>query len=164
MYDWTVLNQAVSATLASGRIGPPVFVRWTASAAQSKEELKPLLGEMSAYTGVWLASTPRKLYAAGAESHGHLSLSLEFENGSSALLALTLAHGHPFVDLAIYGADGAIYHTDSSIPSPLGTSDPGTGDDVASSPGLSAADALIAVDQSLAGNQPVLLSSQGGRQ
>ena len=42
MYDWTVLNQTVSATLASGQVGAPVFVRWTAAAAQEQGGREPL--------------------------------------------------------------------------------------------------------------------------
>ncbi len=163
MYDWTVLNQAVMAALAGGSVGAPVFVRWTASAAQSKDDLRPLLVEMSAYTGIWLAARPRQLYATGAESQGHLSLSLEYDNGSSALLALTLAHGQPLTDIAIYGANGVIYHRDATIPSPGSGAVLATCDDAGRPAALSAADALNAVDRSLAGAQPVFLSSQGGQ-
>ena len=179
MYDWTVLNQAVGAALASGRVGAPLFVRWTASAAQSKDDLKPLLVEMSLFTGLWLDASPRQLYATGVESHGHLSLALKYDNGGSALLALTLAHGRPFMDLAIYGAKGAIYHTDSAALARSGTADPRTGDSDERRPQQlerdspaqhpdsnafpSALDALTAVDRSLEDNQPVLLSDQGGQ-
>ena len=164
MYDWTVLNNTVSATLASGRVGAPVFVRWTASVAQSKDDLKALLVEMSAYTGLWLAASPRQLYAAGAESQGHLSLALDYDNGSSALLALTLAHGHPSIDLAIYGASGAIYHRDMTAQSRVGPGKVWAGDDSCQPATWSAADALDALDRSLAGNQPVSLSHTGVQQ
>ena len=179
MYDWTVLNQAVGAALASGRVGAPLFVRWTASAAQSKDDLKPLLVEMSLFTGLWLDASPRQLYATGVESHGHLSLALKYDNGGSALLALTLAHGRPFMDLAIYGAKGAIYHTDSAALARSGTADPRTGDSderrsqqsadlsLVEYPDwyefLSTLDPLTAVERSLESNQPVLLSDQGGQ-
>ena len=155
MYDWTVLNQAVSAALTGGRVGTPVFVRWTASVAQSQEELKPLLAQMSRYTEQWLASRPRQVYAAGAETDGHLSLALELANGSSALLAIALAHGRPNLDIAVYGSDGAMYHSGpSALPGP---------DAAADSPvSPPASDALSALNSSLATNQPVLLSERGG--
>ena len=155
MYDWTVLNLAVSAALAGGRVGTPVFVRWTASVAQSEAELKPLLGQMSQYAEQWLASRPRQVYAAGAETDGHLSMALELANGSSALLAIALAHGRPNLDIAVYGSDGALYHSGpSALPGP---------DAAADSPvSPPASDALGALNSSLATNQPVLLSEKGG--
>lgn len=156
MYDWTVLNQTVSAALAASRVGTPVFVRWTASVAHTEDELRPLLFEMSDYSALWLASNPRKLYAAGADSRGHLSLALDYLNGSSALLAIALAHGRPELDLAIYGSDGAIYHSGArALPR------------LSSTAGLSvptvAPMLLAALEESLAANQPVSLSENGGR-
>ena len=61
MYDWTVLNQTVSETIAGGRVGAPLFVRWTAAAAQQTADLKPLLAEMSAYAEIWLSANPRRI-------------------------------------------------------------------------------------------------------
>ena len=159
MYDWTVLNETVSETLANGRVGVPVFVRWTAAAAKSSDELKPLLAEMCGYAGSWLATGPRRLYANGAEAQGHLSLSLEFENGSSALLAVTLSNGRPFMSLVILGARGAIYHSDTEI---LPRADGGGEDEVAGmrqAQNLASSDTLAAIDRSLTANEPVALSS-----
>ncbi len=154
MYDWNVLNQAVSAELTGGRVGTPVFVRWTAATAASNEELAPLLAQMSAYTDLWLASSPRKLYAGGSELRGHLSLALEYVNGSSALLAIALAHSSPSLDLAVYGSDGAIYHNDApTLPRQGSTAD--------RSDPSAAPDLLAALERSLAANQPVSLSEKG---
>ncbi len=155
MYDWTVLNQAVSAALNAGRVGTPVFVRWTASVAHTQEELRPILVDMGGFTDLWLASTKLRLYAAGAESRGHLSLALDYVNGSAALLAIALAHGSPSMDLAVYGSDGAIYHSDSlALPRRYSAAEQSVS---TASPEL-----LAALDSSLAANQPVSLSGQGG--
>ena len=156
MYDWTVLDQAVSAALAGGRVGTPVFVRWTASVAHANEDLRPLLVEMSRFTDLWLASQKRRLYAAGADSRGHLSLALDYVNGSSALLAIALAHSSPSLDLAVYGSHGAIYHNDArALPRRGSTADRS---DPSATPEL-----LAALENSLAANQPVILPGQGGR-
>lgn len=156
MYDWTVLDQAVSAALTGGRVGTPVFVRWTASVAHANEDLRPLLLEMSRFTDLWLASQKRRLYAAGGDSRGHLSLALDYVNGSSALLAIALAHNRPYVDIAVYGSDGAIYHSDSS-------SLPRRGSTADLSDPSAAPELLAALENSLAANQPVTLPGQGGR-
>jgi hypothetical protein len=161
MYDWTVLNQTVSETLANGRVGAPVFVRWTAAAAKGSDELKPLLAEMGAYAESWLAAIPRRVYATGAEAHGHLSLALEYDNGGSALLAITLAHDRPFMNLVILGARGAIYHSDTEIRPGLESSVEGGDGGVRLSTVLSPSVTLATIDRSLSVNQPVALSPCG---
>ena len=161
MYSMSVLNQSVSETLANGRVGSPVFVRWTAAAAEDCEQLKPLLAEMSAYTENWLSANPRRIYVTGSADKGHLSLALEYENGESALLAITLAHDHPSVNLAILGAHGAIFHTDSDIPAraepPAGATDESSGHSVL----LAASKMVAAIDRSLFAKQPVSVSLEG---
>lgn len=116
MYYLTLLNQTVRANLANARIGTPLFVRWTASIAQGPGSLPTQLAEMSAYVSDWLAAGPSRVYATGTEAQGHLSLALNYDNGSSALLALTLAHNRPHIALAIYGNQGALYHNDFIAP------------------------------------------------
>ncbi len=168
MYDWPMLYQAVSATLDSDRIGAPVFVRWTASVAQNKNVLKAQLAEMTACANRWLAANVRQLYATGAEAQGHLSLALEYATGGSALLALALAHNRPYMNLAIYGARGAVYHNDFiALSSPEAvTAQRASPTVIAASSNLSTPDAhviLEAIDQSLAANQPISMMRTGGQ-
>ena len=161
MYDWTVLNQTVSETLAGGTVGAPVFVRWTAAAAQNTAELKPLLAEMSAYAESWLSARPRRVYATGSADAGHLSLALEYANGQSALLAIALAQGHPTMNLIILGARGAIYQADSEVTARernLAGSIDGKQQHAAL---LSTPRMVAAIDKSLFSQQPVLLSAEG---
>jgi hypothetical protein len=160
----TVLNQTVDANLKSGRVGTPVFVRWTASIAQSNDLLKTQLAEMATYTGRWLSADLCRLYATGTESQGHLALALEYVSGSSALLALTLAHNRPSIALAIYGTHGALYHNEFIVPirdgslSPLQTSrNAESGFD--QEPPL----ILAAIEQSLARLQPIEVARSGDR-
>lgn len=123
MYDWTVLDKAVSMTLDSGRIGMPVFVRWTAAVAERSPQegctfvdSKAQLAAMVVCTSRWLKASVRRLYVSGTETQGHLSLTVEYTTGSSALLALTLAHNRPHINLAIYGNLGAVYHNEELSP------------------------------------------------
>jgi hypothetical protein len=164
------LHQTVSATLASGRIGAPVFVRWTAALAQSEEVLKAQLAEMSAYANLWLAAPVQRLYATGAQGQGHLSLTLEYDTGSSALLALTLAYDRPFINLAIYGARGAVYHNDSlAMPQLIGDEllagarPPGQMGPASDTATTTTTEMLAAIDRSLAVNRPVGLSHAEGK-
>jgi hypothetical protein len=157
----TVLHQTVNATLNSGRIGTPVFVRWTASMADSKDVLKVQLVDMVIYTGQWLSATVRRLYATGAEAQGHLCLTLEYTTGGSALalLALTLAHNRPHTSLAIYGNQGAVYHNEFIAPIRDGFLSPGSSREH----GLNS-DPLFflePIEQSLAQRQPIELPVEG---
>ena len=161
MYDWTVLDQTVSETLAGGRVGAPLFVRWTAASAQNNAELKSLLAEMSAYAETWLSGQPRRIYATGSADDGHLSLALEYENGQSALLAITLAHDNPSMNLAILGARGAIFHTDSEILARAEDLASGSDQGIQQSTVLSTSKMVAAIDKSLFAKQPVSLSPEG---
>ena len=161
MYDWTVLNQTVSETLAGDTVGTPVFVRWTAAAAQNTPELKPLLAEMSAYAETWLSARPRRVYATGSADAGHLSLALEYANGQSALLAISLAHDHPSMNLIILGARGAIYQADSEVTARAGNPAGGTDERLQHSAVLSTSQMAAAIDKSLFSKQPVSLSAEG---
>ena len=161
MYDWTVLSQTVSETLASGTVGTPLFVRWTAAAAQRTPDLKPLLAEMSACAETWLSARPRRLYATGSADAGHLSLSLEYENGQSALLAISLAHSRPSMNLIILGARGAIYQADPEVVAPAETLAGDTDERPQQSALLSTSQLVAAVDKSLFSHQPVSLSPEG---
>lgn len=161
MYDWTVLHQTVSETLAGGRVGVPLFVRWTAAAAQHTADLKPLLAEMSAYAEIWLSANPRRIYAAGSADKGHLSVALEYENGESAVLAITLAHDHPSMNLAILGARGSIFHTGAQAPAPTENSASGKDERMQQSTVLSSSNMVAAIDRSLLAKKPVSLSLEG---
>lgn len=161
MYDWTVLNQTVSHSLAGGTVGTPVFVRWTAAAAQNTPDLKPLLAAMSACAESWLSARPRRVYATGSADAGHLSLSLEYDNGQSALLAISLANDHPAMNLIILGAHGAIYHTDFEVTAPAVNLASGTDESLQPSAVLSTSQMVAAIDKSLFSKQPVLLPAEG---
>lgn len=151
----SILDQTVSGALAAGRVGVPVFVRWTAAVAATTVDLKPHLATMTVCTNRWLADSLQRLYATGAEQQGHLALTLDYGNGASALLALTLAHGHPHINLAIYGNQGALYHNEFIVPARDGDLTRQLhGDDDANRAQL-----MAALEIALVSQQPVLLTS-----
>ncbi|MEZ4664211.1 MAG: hypothetical protein R2911_42315 [Caldilineaceae bacterium] len=154
----TTLNQSVTAVLAANRIGAPIFVRWTAATAASADELKPHLAAMTIYTTHWLHGELRRLYATGDVGQGHLALTLEYATGNSALLALTLARGRPHVSLAIFGNQGAIYHSDFIVPARDGDLAPPSHTDFESDEKYLV---LSTIEASLSARQPVELSATG---
>ena len=161
MYDWTVLNQTVCQALASGTVGAPLFVRWTAAAARNTPELKPLLAEMSACAESWLSARPRRVYATGSADAGHLSLSLEYDKGQSALLAISLAYDHPSMNLIILGARGAIYQADPNVTAHAETLAGDTDEKRQHDALFSTPRMVAAIDKSLFSQQPVLLTAEG---
>lgn len=163
----THLDQTITSTLTTERIGTPVFVRWTAAVATSKEDLKEQLATMTIHANRWLAidciGDLHRLYATGAEAQGHLSLSLTYTTGVSALLALTLAHNRPHSNLAIYGNSGAIYHNDFIVPARDGAVTRQSVDDNGGRTMTQGIRVILdAIDASLAQGQPSLLMATGG--
>ena len=110
MPDLSELHLAVRKTLASNRLGQPVFVRYL---WQSPEKIAvvPRLALMTAEVRDWLGQTLDKVYAVGTVASGQVSLTLQFRGGASALVSV--ARGQPHgdgVDLLVLGNHGALYH------------------------------------------------------
>lgn len=104
------LHRAVQTTLASKRLGEPVFVRYL---LQSKEEGELVLSRLAVATSVighWLGDALDRLHAAGAVQNGQVSLTLQFRNGGTALVSFARGGNlEPVLDLMVLGNHGAIY-------------------------------------------------------
>ena len=107
---WDSLSKSIHAAIKTGRVGTPVFVRWTVLAARNASQVESILGEMSIRVREWLGADLDKLYALGKVDSGSVSLNLEFAKGQTALLTAGLSHNHTEVDLTLLGSDGGIYH------------------------------------------------------
>lgn len=107
---WDSLSKGIQAAIKTGRVGTPVFVRWTVLAARNASQVESILGEMSIRVREWLGAAPDKLYALGKVESGSIALNLEFTTGQTALLTAGLSHTHTEVDLTLLGSDGTIYH------------------------------------------------------
>jgi len=118
MNYWNTLKQAIQTTLNTGRVGTPVFVRCTAALAGPAEPLSQTAAAMASDINTWLAASPARLYALGSPDQGHVTVSLEYPSGCTALLSLALAQARPQIDLAVFGSKGAIYHTEAIQPLP----------------------------------------------
>lgn len=149
MQYWVTLNQAVKTNLAKGQVGQPVFVRCTAAIAKNVEMVKDHLAEMIAYINGWLAASICRVYATEGPTQGHIAISLEYESGCAAILACTLDHNQPQIDLIILGSSGAIYHRELFQSCREGLLKPKVIDNLQQ--------IMVAVDQSLASRQPVEL-------
>jgi hypothetical protein len=112
--ELVALHRAVRDTLASGRIGPAVFVRylveWPRRGRLTLDDVARLASEVAA----WVARPVETVYALGALD-GPLSVTLLFPGGQTALLGIhRTATATPSPDLMVLGSRGAIHHDRSS--------------------------------------------------
>ena len=102
------LHRAVQATLASKRLGTPVFVRYLFQGAEAV--LTRLTQTVSVIRG-WVGRDLERLYALGSVKSGQITLTLEFEGGATALVGWSSTNSAGGgVDLTLLGNHGALYH------------------------------------------------------
>jgi hypothetical protein len=105
------LHRAVHATIASKRLGRPVFVRLTIQGLDKAETTVPRLARATTAVQDWLGQPLTRIYAVGAVASGQVALTLGFRDGATALVSF--AHGQPRgdgIDVMVLGNHGAIYH------------------------------------------------------
>jgi len=105
------LHRTVQATLASKRVGTPVFVRYFVVSREDGNAVLARLARMTKSVREWFAQPITRLHALGALKDGNITLTLEFEQGATALLSW--ASGTPRgdgIDLMLIGNHGAMYH------------------------------------------------------
>ncbi len=105
------LHRSVQTTLTSGRLGRPVFVRYTVQGLDRPEAIVPKLAQITAVVRSWLGQPLDQLYAIGTTESGQVALTLHFREGATALVSF--ARSQPRgdgVDLLVIGNHGALYH------------------------------------------------------
>lgn len=105
------LHRAVQTTLASKRLGTPVFVRYTLQSEDRANAVLPRLARAVALVRDWLGQPLERVYAVGSIASGQVALTLEFAQGGTALVSW--AQGRPRgdgVDLLVLGNHGALAH------------------------------------------------------
>jgi hypothetical protein len=103
------LHRTVQTTLASKRLGKPVFVRYSLQSLDT--DTLPRLAQLCAAVQTWLGLPPSRLYAIGSLASGQVALTLQFPDGSSAVVTWSL--GQPIgggVNLMVLGNHGSLYH------------------------------------------------------
>ncbi len=112
------LHRAVQATLASKRLGTPVFVRYLWQSPDKAAGVLARLTVLTAQVRDWLGQPLHRVYALGALAAGQVSLTLECRGGATALVCWTggqprSGDGQPrggSVDVLLLGNHGALYH------------------------------------------------------
>jgi hypothetical protein len=116
--DLDDLARAVQGVLSSKRVGKPVFVRFTLHGPAKAEEIVPRLAGMVAAVRQWVGEPLARLYAIGSPRTGQVSLTLQFQEGASALVSY--ARGKPTgdgIDFLLLGNHGSVcYDSGTGLP------------------------------------------------
>ncbi|MFO0970383.1 MAG: hypothetical protein U0793_32945 [Gemmataceae bacterium] len=108
---WADFQRAVDATLASKRLGVPVFARLLVQHAATAKGAAALLAHLVAAANGWLDQPLQRIYALGAIKNRNVTLTLEYQRGATAQITWTGAAPHgSAVDLMLVGNHGAAYH------------------------------------------------------
>ena len=110
------LLRAVQTTLASKRLGTPVFARVLFHNQGKRGQAAPgeVVAELTRTAGMvreWLGQPLERVYAVGAVKTGQVSLTLEFRNAATAIVSWSgTSTAGDGVDLTLVGNHGALYH------------------------------------------------------
>jgi hypothetical protein len=110
------LHRSVQTTLASNRLGTPVFVRYIVQ----RPAAEPALAGLARIAGVvrgWLGAPVREIYAVGSAEQRHITLTLELQNAATALITWIGTPGRGSgVDLLVVGNHGTLQHDGGDAP------------------------------------------------
>jgi myo-inositol 2-dehydrogenase / D-chiro-inositol 1-dehydrogenase len=158
------LHRAVQTTVAGGRMGTPVFVRYLLAGVLNAESpmLAAALAKVAGVVGEWMGQPAQQLYSlfSDHQGQGHASLTLQFPNGATALVGGVQgqAQGRG-VDLMVVGTRGAIYHSHDAAGVHAWTECP------ASLQGVKAPELLAAIEASRKpGANPVPIGKPGPKE
>ena len=104
-------HRAVQSTLASKRLGTPVYVRYLYHSPIRGQAVLARLAKTTATVRDWLGVPLERIVAQGTAASRHVTLLLEFRGGLTAVVtwAGTTGRGDG-VDLTLIGNHGAMYH------------------------------------------------------
>lgn len=109
------LHRAVQSTLASKRLGTPVFVRYLYHSPIREPAAVARLAKSTAVVRDWLGVALERVVAQAAARH--ITLMLEFRGGATAVVTWVGTTGRgDGVDLTVIGNHGAIYHDAGDAP------------------------------------------------
>lgn len=109
------LHQAVQATLASQRLGKPVFVRYLWQGQEVPGGAladMPKLAQLTGMIGEWLGQTPSRLSVLRSQEaiRQHVTVTLQFPEGATALVSCVRGQPQPGgVDCTVIGNRGSLY-------------------------------------------------------
>jgi hypothetical protein len=116
MSDLADLHRTVRATLASQRLGRPVFVRYFWYGPDPPEALPGRLAQILAEVQAWLNQDLDRLHANATGDRRHVALTLQFQAGATALIGFSRTPAaEAGMDLLVLGNRGALYHEEDRV-------------------------------------------------
>ena len=99
----------------SGRIGQPVFVRWTET-IRDGAAAQAVVDNAVSHVAEWIGVAPNRRTAIGSSSAGNLTVFCAWDGGQSAIIAtgVVSSDARPSLDIALIGSSGAAYREGSS--------------------------------------------------
>lgn len=105
------LHRAVAATLATRRIGQPVFVRYLLHTGEGTANPAVFAEHIGATLREWFGQSFECRHTSGSEQTGPVSFCFQSDSGALAFVNLApSAIASQAVDLTLLGTHGAIYH------------------------------------------------------
>ena len=105
------IHRAVDETLATGRLGRPVFVRYSLQGLAARQPLVASAGAIAALVRRWVGQPVERVVAVGSEQSGQVAATLLFASGESAVVSCGSGRGPGSgLDLMIVGSRGVAYH------------------------------------------------------
>jgi hypothetical protein len=110
-------HRAVQTTIASKRLGTPVFVRYLYHSPLRGPAILARLARTTAAVREWLGAPLERILAQGNATSRHITLLLEFRGGLTAVVSWAGTPGRGGgVDLTLLGNHGAMYHDAGDAP------------------------------------------------
>ncbi len=99
----------------SGRIGRPVFVRWTQTVRERGPAAQAAADAAVGHVSGWMGAPPDRRTVVGSPEAGNLTVFCAWDGGQSAIVATGVASAddRPGLDIALIGSSGAAYHDGS---------------------------------------------------
>ncbi len=100
----------------SGRIGRPVFVRWTETVDEHGPVTQAAADAAVGHVSGWIGAAPDRQTVVGSPEAGNLTVFCAWDGGQSAIVAtgVASADARPGLDIALIGSSGAAYHEGST--------------------------------------------------
>src|SRR5437879_1852196 len=110
-------HRAVQTTLASKRLGTPVFARYLYHGTLKGQAVFTRLAKTTAAVRDWINQPLERMLAQGTAASRHISLTLEFRGGATAVVTWIGTAGRGAgIDLTLIGNHGAMYHDAGDAP------------------------------------------------
>ncbi len=99
----------------SGRIGRPVFVRWTET-VRERGSAQATADAAVGHVSGWMGAAPDRRTVIGSQDAGNLTVFCAWDGGQSAIVATSVASAdaRSGLDIALIGSSGAAYYEGST--------------------------------------------------